>query len=183
MASPLIETIFLQGSDQVQSQYKLDFLPGLPAGVLAVSDPNLLVLRLDKEFEIPRGVHYSYDTWYQGLKSSTVSYKDETDKMFKLDFRLDQNWEIYNVLNSWKNLVFDPVNGIPGDKITTRTTVRFTGLGGDSATRTRVDKKVIEFKYAQIKSLGVTPFNMESGDPARVDCEIIYLYHTGDLVV
>jgi hypothetical protein len=183
MASPLIETIFLQGSDQVLSQYKIEFPAGLPAGVVTPSDDNILILRLDKEFEIPRAVHYTYDTYYNGLKSPTVSYKDETDKMIKLDFRLDQNWEVYNVLNSWKNLVFDPVNGIPGDKISTRTTIRFTALGGDSASRTRVDKKVIEFRYAQVKSLGLPPFSQESGDPARVDCELIYLYHSGDLTV
>jgi hypothetical protein len=182
MSAPLIETIFQQGSDQIQSQYELTFSRIPQIGGDFDGTPSLF-LRLDKEFEIPRAVHYTYDTYYNGLRSPTVSYKDETEKLFKLDFRLDQNWQVYDILNKWKNLTFNPLTGIPGDKITTRTNITFKALGGDPTSQTRSPAKIIEFKFCGIKSLGVTPFNHESGDPARVDCELIYLYHTGDAVL
>lgn len=179
MAAPLIETIFLQGSDQIASQYKIDFPSGLPAGVIAPTDNNILILRLDKEFEIPRQQTYQYEVFYNGLKVPRTGPKDETEKMIKLDFRLDQNWEVYNILKSWMNVVYNDREGIAGDEIATRTTVRFTALAGDATNQTRVNKKVIEFFYSKPKSLGVSQFAQDSGDPNRVDIEMLYLYHNG----
>ena len=85
MAS-FIESIYSQSSDQILSQYKIGFeshsegiIPGYT--IPAPYDSDLLILRLDKEFEIPQRSTYQYEYYYNGLKIQKTGPKDDTDKV------------------------------------------------------------------------------------------------------
>ena len=188
MAS-FIESIYNSSSDQIQSQYNLKF--GASAGgtipgysIPAPYDESLLILRLDKEFEIPQRSTYQYEYYYNGLKIQKTGPKDDTDKIFRLDFRLDQNWIVYDAMRSWYTSCFNDQEGIVGSENLVRRDITFTALGppknilaSHATAADRTDVAIFKFRYCKIKSLEVPEFNHESGDPARVTCEFMYLFY------
>jgi len=168
-----IETIFNQGSDAFASQYALSFPTGVPG--TPVIDPGVIV-RLDKSFQIPTTTTYQYENWYRGLKVQRTGPKDETDKVIKLDFRLDQNWDIYQIFDRWYNLCFNDTEGNMGSEQSTRASIVFTafGPGGNN----NVPAKQFVIKYCKPKNIRLgSAFSHESGDPQRVELELIYLFY------
>jgi hypothetical protein len=177
MAGYFIDQIFGLADDQIGSQYKLTFPAGFPAGVSSAMTPDDLTLRLDKNFEIPKQVAQTYEYYYQGIKVAKLGPKDETEKKFKLDFRLDQNWDVHAVFKSWYDLCYNPREGIAGPESSTRSTLKFTAVAGDATNLTKVDKKTYTFYKVKPISYGPSEFANDSGEPVRFEVEFIFLYY------
>jgi hypothetical protein len=181
MAAHFIETIFtITGNDQMGAMYSLFFPKGIPGTSSAL--PLEFTFRADKEFEIPEKKVMMKDIYYRGIKIPKRIPKDETDKRFTINFRLDENFRIYDSLQQWLDRVYNPQYGntntgkltlrslIKGEQIL-KTTLVFQAFKSDK----KIGKK-IEFKGLCIESLKLTGFANDSGDPARV--EAVFHYQT-----
>jgi hypothetical protein len=150
--------------DQMLNQFEVVFTT-IPGG----GNTELLKLRMDRSFDIPERTMATYDIEYQGIKIPKLSAKEDTDKTFTLNFRLDANWEVYDALNTWFKTGLNEDNGAGGTEATNRTTVVFNAYGTG-----RTIKYSMTFNGVRIKSIKLESFDMTSSEPSRVECSFIY---------
>jgi hypothetical protein len=150
--------------DQMANQFEVVFLT-IPGG----GNSELLKLRMDRSLDIPERTMATYDVEYQGIKIPKLSAKEDTDKTFTLNFRLDANWAVYDALNKWFKNGLNEDNGSAGTEATNRTTVVFNAYGTG-----RTIKYSMTFNGVRIKSIKLEAFDMTSSEPSRVECSFIY---------
>jgi hypothetical protein len=150
--------------DQMANQFEVVFTT-IPGG----GDTNLLKLRMDRSMDIPERTMATYEIEYQGVKIPKLSAKEDTDKTFTLNFRLDGNWAVYNALNGWFKTGLNENNGSAGTEASNRTTVVFNAYGTG-----RAIKYSMTFNGVRIKSIKLETFDMTSAEPSRVECSFIY---------
>jgi len=151
--------------DQMANQFEVLFVGTIPGG----GDSNLLKLRMDRSFDIPERAMATYDVEYQGIKIPKLSSKEETDKTFTLNFRLDGNWKVYDSLNRWFKTGFNENNGANGTESASRISMIFNAYGTG-----RTLKYTMTFNYVRIKSIKLEAFDMTSSEPSRCECSFIY---------
>ena len=170
----MLQLLDLQG-DQIGSQFIIRFtdsaffkaLPGIPPAF----DPKALSLRMDQAWDPPQRTLGTYEIYFQGLKVTKTSIVDQTDKQFQLQFRLDENWNIYQALNAWYRAAFDDIQGTAAPEKTTRTVMDVEYYGGQEA-------PVFTQRFQGVKILSVKPgsYDPSSGEPARVDAGFSFYY-------
>jgi len=160
-----IDQLIELGDDQISSQFKLEFPTGLPGG----GNPDNLSMRADQSFDPPERRTGKYSVFYQGQKIEKTNVVEETDKTFELQFRCDQEWDIYNALDSWFKLTYDEENGTASNDADTRTDMVLRAIGTN-----KTSKKTIKYVGVKIESIKINEFNHETGDPLRITCNFIY---------
>jgi len=151
--------------DQMANQFEVVFIGALPGG----GDTNLLKLRMDRAFDIPERSMATYDVEYQGIKIPKLSSKEETDKTFTLNFRLDNNWLIYKALNNWFKNGLNENTGAGGTEASNRISMIFNAYGTG-----RTVKYTMTFNSVRIKTIKLESFDMTSSEPSRCECSFIY---------
>lgn len=171
-----LEEILQLGDDQISSMYIAAFT-NLPTS-LGITD-RALSMRMDQPFDPPERNVETYQVWFQGQKVERTSALEGTDKTFQLNFRCDQNWEIYRALNDWYKLVYDEETLTPGadaqqGDFANRAIFRIECYGADRSTLFSTHT----YRGVKIRSLKPTEFSPESGDPIRIEVGFIYLNYT-----
>lgn len=151
--------------DQMANQFEVLFVSAIPGG----GDSNLLKLRMDRSFDIPERTMATYEIEYQGVKIPKLASKEDTDKTFTLNFRLDGNWAVYDALNNWFKTGFNEDNGSSANESQTRISMIFNAYGVG-----RSLKYTMTFNYVRIKSIKLEAFDMTSSEPSRCECSFIY---------
>lgn len=149
--------------DQMSNQFEFYFL-GTP--VLNIQE---IALRMDKSFDIPKRSVTKVDINYQGVKIPKLVAQEDTDKTLTLNFRLDQNWMIYNTLNIWFGKTNNHFNGSMKKTDDRTVTLIFRAFKGNKET-----SRILLFKNVQIMSIKPSEFDHSSNEPIRVECEFIY---------
>jgi hypothetical protein len=160
--------------DQMANQFEVEFssVPVYSGDASTKASTTELKFRMDRSIDIPETKVATYDIEYRGMKSPMISQKEDFDKSVTLNFRLDENWKIYNALQSWYKTAFDPNSGIRGGVSDYSVTMTFKAYAGSFL------KKTITFNQVRIKSLKLETFDHGSSDPSRVECAFIYSYST-----
>lgn len=160
-----VELIMNLGSDQMANQFVFSLPTGIPGG----GNKEAVALRLDGSFDTPAFSLATYDVNYRGIKVTKVSTKEETEKTFSCEFRLDQQWEVYDSLVNWLKMVFDPdtLTGYPEEAIRTTALVQAYGRNNEIV-------KSIRFTGVVIKSLKISEFSQESSDPNKLTAEFAF---------
>ena len=151
--------------DQMANQFEVIFL-GIP-----VLNFEELKLRMDRSFDIPERSVTKVDINYQGVKIPKLVAQEETDKTITLNFRLDENWMVYNTLNIWYGKTNHPKTGAMK-----KTDDRTTTLVFRTFKKNNENSRTILFKYVQIQSIKLTEFDHTSNEATRVECKFIYAY-------
>lgn len=166
-----IQTLVNLADDMVASQYEILFPSGVPGS--GGADTLILTLRQDMQFPWPTRETGTYEVFYQGQKIVKTSVVEATDKQFSIQFRLDQNWVVFNLLNGWFKLVYDEFYGTADNEANTRVPMVVRALGAKKEVR-----KTATFQGVKIKSLKITDFDNTQGEPTRCECGFIYYYST-----
>jgi len=151
--------------DQMANQFEVLFVGVIPGG----GNSNLLKLRMDRSFDIPERTMATYEIEYQGIKIPKIASKEDTDKTFTLNFRLDGNWAVYDALNNWFKTAFNEDNGSSSTESQTRISMIFNAYGVG-----RSLKYNMTFNHVRIKSIKLEAFDMTSSEPSRCECSFIY---------
>lgn len=151
--------------DQMANQFSVTFI-GKP--VLNIQE---MTLRMDKTLDIPENVVTKTDIKYQGFTIPKINSQEETDKSFSLNFRLDENWMVYNTLNIWYGKTFNPRNASTKPIDDRHATLIFQAFK-----KNREVSRTIIFKFVQIMSIKLTEFDNSSNEPSRVEAKFIYAY-------
>jgi len=167
-----LDQILNLGDDQIQSQFSVEF-SSIPGG----GDPVTISLRMDQEFDPPARETGTYEIWYQGQKIVKTSVVDATEKMFTLNFRIDQEWKTYSALSKWYSMVYDEEEGTAQEDAVTRTSFICTAYGPNKTPKFRM-----KYKKVKIKKLKVGTFNNQEGEPLRAEAEFIYLNYEEEKV-
>lgn len=159
------DTITSLGDDQMASQYTLLF----PEGIPNVENPDALSLRLRGTFKIPTESWFVYEVFYKGRKFPKKGMLQETDKMFTVECRLDQGWAIYDDLYAWAQLSYDQNTGESAGDYATRTSMIFRAEDTKQAS-----VRDLLFTGVGVKSLDISEFSYESGEPIYITMELIF---------
>lgn len=151
--------------DQMANQFEVLFVGTIPGG----GDSNLLKLRMDRSFDIPERTMATYEIEYQGIKIPKIASKEDTDKTFTLNFRLDGNWKVYDSLNKWFKSNFNEDTGASNTEAQSRISMIFNAYG-----TSRSLKYSMTFNSVKIKSIKLEAFDMTSSEPSRCECSFIY---------
>lgn len=155
--------------DQMANQFEVVF-SGLIGTAVAGADTTNLKIRMDRSIDIPEAKAATYDIEYRGMKMPMMSLKEDFDKSFTLNFRLDENWAIYQALRNWYKTAFDFGTGIRGSMSSYSVSATVNAYLGTTI------KKTITFENVRIKSMKLETFDHTSSDPSRVECSFIYTY-------
>ena len=159
------DEIFELGDDQASSQYSISFPDKIPNSENTAG----LVLRLRGAFKIPTESWYTYDVFYKGMKVPKKGMLQETEKMITVEIRLDQQWKVYDDLRAWAQLSYNQNTGESQGDYNTRIDLLFT------AENTKQEAvRTIRFKKCGIKSMDISEFNYETGDPTYITVELIF---------
>lgn len=154
------------GSDQLQTQFEIIFPKGIPGG----GNTDILSLRADTQFDPPERTVGSYEVFKKGVKMVYTNMVQDMDKSsLTLEFRLDQEWAVYDALNAWHKLCYDYETGTALPESATRTDIY--AIAEDKQLNT---VKTLKFIDAKIKSLKVGTFDNQGADPVRVTAIFIF---------
>ena len=158
--------------DQMANQFDVVFNGTFPTtgDTSEKSTATELKLRMDRSIDIPEVKVATYDIEYRGMKMPMLSQKEDFDKTVSLNFRLDENWKVFNTLQSWYTKAFDPTTGVRGNYADTNITMTVNAYSGTTV------KKTFTFENVRIKSLKLETFDHGSSDPSRVECSFLYTY-------
>lgn len=185
-----IDRLIALGDDAISSQFSVYFrnIPGQDD-----VDPTILTLRADQAIDLPERTIATYDIMYKGVKIVKLASAEETDKNFQISFRIDQNFDVFRILNKWFISIFDEnfasirggdllsIIGLPvgplKDNNATTIVFEFYKQKGQLAHSVRFDG-------ARIRSLDVTGLDPASGEPMRATAGFAYLRsnYEGDYV-
>lgn len=155
--------------DQMLNQFEVVFsaIPNDTSGI-AMTD---VTLRMDRSIDIPEVKVATYEIEYRGVKLPMIASKEDFDKTFSLNFRVDENWQIFNALNNWYTSSFNESTGAGSAFANTKCNVIFNAYKAGNTVA-----KTINFENVRIKSIKVETFDHSSGDPSRVECNFIYTW-------
>lgn len=159
------DTFMNLGNDQLANQFQLIFPSGIPGG----GNNTQICLRMDQSFDPPENTVGVYELIFRGVKIPKTNMLDETTKEFTFDVLIDQQWSVYDDLNNWKMLVYDPIQGTAQAETATRTVMLVQALDGSSTVM-----KTFRFKGVKLKSIKPGTFDNTSGDPLRVTVTFIF---------
>jgi hypothetical protein len=161
----MVDVVLSLGDDALSNQFKLVFPNGIPGG----GNANAIELRMDQSFDIPQQTIYKYDIDFRGSKITKTGKKEETDKTVTFNVRLDSQWIVYDDLNAWFKMTYDPVTNIALPDLLVRTTIEIHALNsaGDSS-------KVFKMRNSKITDLKIGTFDNTTGDPIRLEVTITY---------
>lgn len=154
------------GSDQLQTQYDIVFPKGIPGG----GNTDLLSFRADTTFDPPERTVGSYTVFKKGVKIPYTNMVQDMDKEgLTIEFRLDQEWAVYDALNAWHKLCYDYETGTALPELACRTD--FYVQAKDKMDNT---VKTLKFIDAKIKGLKINTFDNQGSDPVRVQATFIF---------
>jgi hypothetical protein len=151
--------------DQMSNQFEVYFLG---PSVLNIQE---MALRMDRSIDIPKRSVAKTEISYQGVKIPKLTSNEETDKTITLNFRLDQNWMVYNTLNIWYGRTHNPYNGSMKKTEERSVTMLFRAFKNN-----KDSSRDLVFKHVQIMSIKLSEFDHTSNEPIRVECEFIFAY-------
>ena len=163
----LVGQLLALGDDHHSSQFEIIFPNGIPGASSA--DLLSITLRQDQTFAWPNRETATYDVFFQGIKLPKTSYVESTDKKFTINFRIDQDWNIFTAFNAWFGKSFDELNGTGDTEVNTRTTMVVRELGP-----LKVLKQVGKFEGVKVISIKPSDNDMQGTDPMRVEVGFIY---------
>ena len=168
IAHDLIGTI---GVDQLQTQYNLVFPEGIPGG----GNADLITLRADTSFTPPERTVGSYDVYHKGVKITRTNMVQDMTKEFTVEIRLDQQWEVWDSLNSWMKMIYDFETGTALGEIPVRTIMMLQALDVQNNVT-----KTFSFLGVKIKSIGFSNgFDNQGTDPVRLS--VIFVFDDMDV--
>jgi hypothetical protein len=118
---------------------------------------------------MPQETIYTYNIDFRGTIIPKTGKKEETDKTFTVNVRIDSQWKIYDALRQWHRMVFDPKTNIALSDVLTRTPIVVQALDHSNKV-----VKSFTFTYCKLKDLKVTDFDNATGDPMRAELGFIY---------
>lgn len=162
MAIDIISTF----DDQLNSQYEIVFLSGIPGSNY---DVNKVSWRHQGSFEIPVQTPNVYQVYYKGRSRTKIGGKDDSSKEFSLEFRIDQDWELEKAFRAWQTLTYDTTEIKKGleKEIVTSLAIRFLD-GNDKSLYVK------KFHDVKLKSYKISNFDYSSGEPATLTATFIY---------
>lgn len=163
----MIAQILGLNDDQMTSQYQVKFPAGIPGGAGAGGD--IIALRMDQAVDVPAEVVGEYEYFYKGMKIVKTNQVDETDKHISLQVRLDQQWDVFEALKTWKRMVHEPNLGTKFAWALINTTILIEALDGLNQVT-----KTVRIGGAVIKSLKITSFEPNGADPSRLELEFVF---------
>jgi hypothetical protein len=159
------DIILALGDDQLASQFQLAFPNGIPGG----GDSDQIRLRMDQDFDPPEDAVETYEIKYKGMTILKTSMTHSMDKKFTVNVRVDQQWKVFDDLNAWWKMCYDPINGVALPDASVRTDIIVQAQDGQ-----KVVKKNIRFKNCKIHSIKINPFDNASADPTRITLGFIF---------
>ena len=129
-------------SDALLNQWQALF----PKGIPGAENSDLIVARLDQTFAMPDEVIATYQIDFRGAIILKPSKKEDTDKTITIPVRIDQEWSIYNDLDAWQNMVYDPVTNVSLPSALTRIPIVVQNLDENEDI-----KKSFTFNYCFIR--------------------------------
>lgn len=163
----------LLADDQLSNRFMIQFPEGVPGSSI---NPELMTLRLSESLDMPEYAVSKYEIGYRGMKLSKTGGGQESTNELQMQFRLDADWQVYNALKSWFDLVFDPLTGQYAPDNENRTTMVFTAFGA----RDRIVKQ-ITFYWIRIFSLKAGSFQVMEGAPVNLECGFVFGYRKENL--
>lgn len=154
--------------DAMANMYELVFPNGIPGGG---GDASILQLRADQNIDIPARTITPYEVKYQGSIIPKTAANIETDKKFMVAFRIDANWEVWNVLKAWHDLIFNEKLGSYAPEADTRTTMILRHFGPN-----RVVRKQLKINGLKLFEIHETERSHDSTDPMRVECQFMFAW-------
>lgn len=160
-----INEILALSDDQMSSQFQIQFPNGIPGS----GSGDNVALRMDQTIDIPDESVSEYTFYHKGMLIVRPNMQDETDKHLLLSVRIDQQWDVFEAIKSWKRLVHDPINGTRLPLASVSTTLLVQALdSSNNVVQTTTFTNVI------IKSFKVTAFEHAGTDPSRVELNLIF---------
>lgn len=160
-----VEIILGLADDQLSNQFQLVFPSGIPGG----GNGDLVALRMDQQFDAPEQTTNEYTINYKGMTVMKAGMLDETDKHFSIAVRIDQQWEVFDSIMKWKQMVHNPINGTRLPFALVNTTVLVQSLDGQNNI-----VKTIKFGGVLIKGVKVETFDHASTDPSRMTLNFMF---------
>lgn len=159
------DAILNLGDDALVNQYQAVFPKGIPGG----SNTDAVRLRIDQTFPMPSEDIATYEVNFRGSKLIQTAKKEDTDKTITFSVRVDQEWNVYDDLEAWRNLCYNPVNNTASPNSVTRVPIIIQNLNQSGTI-----VKSFTFTSCKIKTLKITDWDMGSAEPVRVEVTIIY---------
>ena len=148
--------------NQMANQFEIFFPSGIPGG----GNISELPLRIKGTVSLPDKTITFWERIYKGAKIPFPMTVDETDKTLTLIALIDQNWEVYDALKTYHDLVFNPrdATGLPTSEL--RTTVGIRMLD-----RNQTTVKTLLWKGSIIARLKLSDPDYEATEPQEVEME------------
>lgn len=166
-----IEKIVDYSAHQLESQFMVSFskLPNCVNSQGLTADDLQYLVR--GSFEIPQMKVQTYDEEFRGMKVTLPGGKDDSDKNGQIEFRLDENWFVYDVFYQWFVGTFDPLNGYRKamSDITTDMTITAYSAGGNPT-------KIITFYNTIVYGLKTTDFDNTGNKPISVKVDYSFTH-------
>ena len=153
------------GDDQLASQYQVIFPEGIPGG----GNGERISLRMDADLDLPEDTVETYDISFKGMKITQTSMTHGMDKKITLTVRLDQQWKVFDDLQKWYKMCYDPLTATAMPDLATRTNIL---IQTNDASQKIV--KTIRLKNAKITSLKIGTFDHTSSDPIKLTLNFIF---------
>ena len=152
--------------NQMANMFEIFFPKGIPGG----GDISELALRIKGSIPLPDKSIAIWERVYKGVKIPFPISVDETDKSITLTAILDQNWEIYDALNNYHKMIFDPETGTGFPTSEIRTTIGIRMLN----TQQQVVKTLL-FQGAFMSRFKASDPDYEATEPQEVEMEWKYV--------
>lgn len=161
-----VETILNLGDDQMASQYSVIFPQGIPGG----GDATEVALRCDQPIDPPENTVNVYDIFHKGYKFTKTGMLQDTTKEITLDIRLDQDWNVYDTMETWANMSYDHSNGTALSELLAMSTMII-----QAEDKNQDSVKLITFRYVKPKSIKIGSFDPSNGDPMRITVNFVFV--------
>lgn len=160
-----IERIMNLNDDQMVNMYDVTF----PNGIPGAEDSEQIALRCDQSVDVPEDAVSDYEIFYKGMKIPMPGKVDESAKEITLTVRLDQQWQVYDDLKNYKEMVYNSNTGTAMPISVVRTVIAIEANDGQhNVIRT------ILLRGSFLKSIKITAFEPNGTDPSRL--ELIFRY-------
>jgi hypothetical protein len=161
------EQILDLGDDQLKDQFLLRFPAGIPGG----GNAEGISLRMDETFDPPEESVNVYEIFHKGQKITRPGGAEETDKSIEFVVRLDQQWQVWDDLKAWKDLVYDVTTGTPGVGTASRAPIAIEATGREAD----VPVKTLLFTQCSLVRLDIQEFDHSSGEPLKLNLGLTFL--------
>ena len=162
-----IDTLFNQGADALENHFAVSIAPIINLPFTPLAYRVLTVSIPERSFD-------TYDKWWGTQKFTTPAGQITTPNEFNMSFRLDKNFALYTLFNTWMNSIANEGTGI------------MTPDSPDSGWRTDISIATIDSNGVPTSTgwtfVGCFPssvpgvdFNMESGSALSIDVTLQFI--------